>query len=258
MFFIPGGIAGEGELFVAARLAHHVGPGYPFYALKARSAEGKEPSPDSVEEIASDCLKEIRSRQPEGPYTVLGDCAGGVIAYEIAQQLRAQGHAIALLLLMDARRPDASRKTPRRSVGSYVTGLRYHREQLGRLKGRAKLGYLRQRASRLLLEVQESLGRNSVQRSHSRAIRRYHPRPYGGGMTLLVSEELDRASLGRRWEELVAGALDIHGIPGDHHSYIRGNVRILAEKIREYLEKAESAATSEARELLARQGEEPA
>jgi len=38
--------------------------------------------------MARDYLAEIRSLQAEGPYTVLGECGGGLIAYEIAQQLR--------------------------------------------------------------------------------------------------------------------------------------------------------------------------
>ena len=93
VFFIPGGVGGEGEFFVYARLARHVGPEHPFYGLKARSAEGREASPDSVEEMASDYLREIRSRQPDGPFIVVGECAGGVVAYEIAQQLRAEGRS---------------------------------------------------------------------------------------------------------------------------------------------------------------------
>ena len=46
IFVCPGGVGGgEGEFFVYARLAHHVGPEYPFYGLRPRSAEGKEAGP---------------------------------------------------------------------------------------------------------------------------------------------------------------------------------------------------------------------
>jgi len=89
IFVCPGGVGGGGgEFFVYARLAHHVGPAYPFYGLRPRSADGKEASHATIEEMARDYLAEIRSLQAEGPYTVLGECGGGLIAYEIAQQLR--------------------------------------------------------------------------------------------------------------------------------------------------------------------------
>ena len=243
VFFVPGGIGGEGELFVHARLARHVGAPYPFYGFKARSAEGREPAQASVEEMASDYLREIRCRQPEGPYVILGDCAGGIVAYEIAQQLRAQGQAIALLLLMDTPRPGGAFEVPRRSLHSYVEGLGYHREQLRALTGKDKLDYLLERGRRRWLELRTFLGLPPVQRSYSRAIRRYRPRAYAGKMTLLVNDELYRRSqpphLG--WSDLVTEGLEIHKVPGDHTSYIRGHIEVTAMTIRECLEKAAAA-----------------
>lgn len=242
VFFVPGGIGGEGELFVHARLARHVGSQYPFYGFKARSAEGREPAQASVEEMAADYLREIRSRQPDGRYVILGDCAGGVIAYEIAQQLRAQAQAIALLLLMDTPRPGGAFEVQRRSLHSYVVGLRYHREQLRALRGKEKLGYLLERGRRRWLELRTFVGLRPVQRSYSRAISRYRPRPYAGKMTLLVNDELYRRShphLG--WSDFVTEGIEVHKVPGDHTSYIRGHIDVTAMTIHECLEKAVAA-----------------
>jgi thioesterase domain-containing protein len=59
----------------------------------------------SIEAIAEFSVKSIRAVQPEGPYFVAGWCAAGLIAYEIAQRLRAQDQEVALLVLFDAVNP---------------------------------------------------------------------------------------------------------------------------------------------------------
>ena len=52
--------------------------------------------------MAADYVKEIRTFQPDGPYLLVGECVGGVVAYEVARQLEAQGQTVALLALLDA------------------------------------------------------------------------------------------------------------------------------------------------------------
>jgi oxalate---CoA ligase len=59
----------------------------------------------SIEVMAEFSVKSIRAVQPEGPYFVGGWCGAGLLAYEIAQQLRAQGQEVALLVLFDAVNP---------------------------------------------------------------------------------------------------------------------------------------------------------
>ena len=259
IFFLPGGIGGGGgEFFVYARLARHVGPEYPFYGLKARSAEGKESSQASVAEMARDYLGAIRSFQPEGPYAIMGECAGGIIAYEIAQQLRGQGQKIALLVLMDTPRTDAFldfRKRLNRFMdlcgrNYYVKRLNYHREQLRNLKGTEKVSYLLGKGSQVLAElpqIQQSIVSEDpdqeieyIQRSYSRAIYRYRPRPYFGKMTLLVNEEFYQSNPNLGWQGLVKGGFEIHKLPGNHTSYLRDNFQIAAKKLHECLQQAET------------------
>ena len=58
-------------------------------------------------------------------------------------------------------------------------------------------------------------------------------------MTLLVNEELYQSSPNLGWEDTVTGGIEIHELPGNHNSYIRDNVQIMAKKLKECLEKAE-------------------
>ena len=55
--------------------------------------------------MADAYVEEIRAMQPEGPYFLVGECAGGVTAYEAARQLLSRGQEVAMLALMDVERP---------------------------------------------------------------------------------------------------------------------------------------------------------
>jgi thioesterase domain-containing protein len=68
----------------------------PVYGLQPHGLDGRQESLESIEAMASTYLGEIRKKQPHGPYYPSGVCIGGVLAYEIAQQLRALGAEVAL------------------------------------------------------------------------------------------------------------------------------------------------------------------
>lgn len=52
--------------------------------------------------VAAMYLEEVRRRQPQGPYHLGGWSAGGVIAYEMVQQLLAAGEKVSSLVLLDS------------------------------------------------------------------------------------------------------------------------------------------------------------
>lgn len=64
--------------------------------------------------MAAHYIREIRTLQPEGPYLLGGASFGGLVAFEMAQQLQAQGQQVALLALMD---PYPGSRPEPRSVG---------------------------------------------------------------------------------------------------------------------------------------------
>ena len=81
-------------------LAHDLGSDQPFYALEPYSFDGL-PVPPPLEVIAAAHLKSLRAVRPEGPYLLGGFCNGGLLAYEMARQLHAEGQALDLLVLID-------------------------------------------------------------------------------------------------------------------------------------------------------------
>ena len=105
IFMVPGV---GGNVLVFAQLAKLIGMDQPFYGLQARGLDGKETPFTSVPEMARHYIAEIRTVRPHGPYIVLGICTGGLIAYEMAQQLLEQGET-ATLVMMDTWHPSSYR-----------------------------------------------------------------------------------------------------------------------------------------------------
>src|SRR6266849_6485663 len=119
-------------------LAHELGSDQPFYALEPYSFDGM-PVPPKFEAIAAAHLKSLRAIQPEGPYLLGGFCNGGLLAYEMARQLHAEGQTLDLLVLMD----------PMGLV--FPTGHRWARAVISRIGDLMRLGQEKQLNGYILL-----------------------------------------------------------------------------------------------------------
>jgi len=102
-FFLVAGMFGN--VLNLRHLAHLVGSDRPFYGLQARGLFGDEEPHRSIEAAATDYIAEMRQVQPTGPYMVGGFSGGGITAYEIAQQLTAQGEEISSVIMLDTPLP---------------------------------------------------------------------------------------------------------------------------------------------------------
>ncbi len=96
IFLVP---ARDGEILLSSDLARELGPDQPSYAIRWTGAGARLPS--SIEEMAAEGIVAMRRVQPSGPYRLGGFCFGGVVALEMARQLRAAGQDVALLALME-------------------------------------------------------------------------------------------------------------------------------------------------------------
>jgi hypothetical protein len=148
--------------------------------------------------MAADYIAAMQAVQPRGPYYIIGECSGGIVAYEIAQQLHARGLESGLLILMDTIRPDRSLELQRRLnrflgpvlTSRYITGLSFLWEQLRQRTLRDKVRYLTGKSDKIVAEIfrsdeapsTEPIDRRTeyVQRSYSRAIYSYRPQVYPG------------------------------------------------------------------------------
>jgi thioesterase domain-containing protein/acyl carrier protein len=96
---------GGGNVLAYAPLARHLGSDQPFYAFQAPGLEVGQQPLDSVEQMSACYLAALRQAQPQGPYRLAGHSFGGLVAYEMARQLREQGYAVSLLALLDTPAP---------------------------------------------------------------------------------------------------------------------------------------------------------
>ncbi|HLC42887.1 MAG TPA: amino acid adenylation domain-containing protein [Methylomirabilota bacterium] len=95
-FFLHGDFGGA---VYCLNLARSLGKDQPFYALAPHGLDDGQ-IPGTIEAMAASHIETLRAVQPEGPYLLGGYCNGGVVAFEMAQQLQAQGQQIDLLVLI--------------------------------------------------------------------------------------------------------------------------------------------------------------
>jgi pimeloyl-ACP methyl ester carboxylesterase len=76
-------------------------PDQPLYGVGPRGLRGEE-LPGSLSDMAADYVAQIAAVQATGPYYLLGWSFGGVVAQEMAVQLREAGHQVAGLILVDS------------------------------------------------------------------------------------------------------------------------------------------------------------
>ena len=102
--FLHGDVTGGG--WYCRRLVPLLGVDAPIYILP--TLRGTEPgSPASIEEMARHQLATVRTFQAQGPYRLIGYCAGGAIAFEMARLLAAGGETVERLVLIDSIAPNA-------------------------------------------------------------------------------------------------------------------------------------------------------
>ena len=223
-FCVPGNL---GNVFTdLGDLAWHLGPDQPFYGLQ----DGIQ-NPTQIEALATQYLDEIRAAQPEGPYLLGGVCSGGVIAFEMAQQLQTQGQQVALLALVE---PPPPRVPGLRSYIELATSIfrRFVRRFGHHSRNVSQLGPAEQRAFvRLKAKVIANLW----------AARCYAPQPYLGQIHLFFASESPRSPNDPRlgWRELATGGAETHMISGNHNTITGANdtkiekahMQVLAEQL---------------------------
>jgi amino acid adenylation domain-containing protein len=249
-----GGIVDYGEM---ARL---LGSDQPVYGIPAIEGEPHT----RIEEMAEYYIQAIRSIQPYGPYRLGGYCFGGVVAFEIARQLRAEGDEIALLAILEGYAPIATdfwsiwNLTSLRNIVSNVphwlrdfTGMDVP-QQSARIRRNMRLmskyfARLIQRSEdvdlrdfldgdvELIPEKNRHLMEIQIQ-----AERNYHPQPIDLKITLF---RIQRLSLFRAqdpsmgWGQLAKRGVEIRMLDGSHSTILmRPQVVSLAKQLKASLD----------------------
>ena len=239
LFLVAGGMGGAQELLVYARLTRYLNPGQPFYGLRARGVDDLVEPHESVEAMATEHLKEIRKVQPRGPYYISGSCVGGVVAFELAQQLRAAGEEVRLLVLIDSNYPTRPRMIRNQVVNLWKDTLPPGVARPGGLRGVAARAQDRARVLFSPTEEQRvGMRRSAIGNRYLRRILGYRPKRYEGRLTFLACEVREVEDAARIWKEVAAGGLEVRYLPGDHYTHLREHAATTAACLDDCLRRA--------------------
>jgi amino acid adenylation domain-containing protein len=247
-----------GHVFPYVHLARYLGPDQPCYGLQARGLEEGEEPHTRIEDMAADYIKALQTVQPKGPYRLGGWSMGGVVAFEMAQQLHAQGRSVDLLALLDARITPPDEKVPDADFEATLLAdfVRYFGVSSDLAKSLSALPRdevlnsvveLAQGAGLVPPDVEVSQARRFVEllKSDFQATRNYELHLYPGRVTLFkAGEELAETSpdptLG--WSQWSVEDVKVYVVPGNHANMVyQPHVEVLAEKLRDCLNHAQSA-----------------
>lgn len=250
-------------------LAQAMGKDQPVYALQSIGIDLKQTPHNRVEEMAAHYIKEMQSVQPHGPYFVGGLSFGGIVAYEIACQLQAQGQPVGMVAIFDTmvfqlphfKQSLSWQKRLSFHLKTVAAKLNHHAQNLKNRSSGQKLQYVQtiitEGFSSLLntgededlpvsdnnpaqkhVSIATSRTWQELQGFNIEANNHYIPKHYHGNVILFHITKNSGIHYG--WEELVDGKVEIYIVPGTHTSLIEGRSAFyVASKLRELMDRAQ-------------------
>ena len=238
-----------GQVISYAELSQELGLDQPFYGLQSPPANFSPESDISLQQMATLYNREIRNVQPVGPYLLSGWSMGGLVAWEMAQQLRKEGETIGLLALIDTTPPSVYLEAD--DGDDELSMLARFALHMSRLVGK-DLRPLAEQFSQadaqgqwnMVQEILTSSGVLAPKSAHvemtallnvftrnALAMNNYSLHPSDQSVVYFgASETPERFS--KLWTKWAGGGIQFHSVPGDHFTMLRRpNVRIIAETL---------------------------
>lgn len=249
-----------GNILNLRQLALLVGRDRPVYGLQARGLLGNQEPHESFESMARDYLVEIRQIQPQGPYILGGFSGGGIVAYEMARQLTAQGEDVSQVVLLDT-------PVPEQVHLSIADRVLIKMQDIQKEKGRFFSVWLRNRKKwrrQAIEQAQEAVSQASSESFNNERIRSafmrahdaYVVQPYDGAVVLyrpkvevlyritggrVLQEGLNILREDNGWSSFIPH-LSVVEVPGDHDSMVLNpNIQVLASRMRKSFESQDVA-----------------
>jgi thioesterase domain-containing protein len=228
-------VSGHGaDVFCLLPMARQLHPDQPVVGVQPPGLNGTEPL-SSIEALAHYQVTQIRQYRPGGPYLIAGHCAGGTLAFEVAQQLVAAGEEVSFLALIGSPFPTMFAKSSllRVRLSSYSNALtpagfmRRMRSRCERLKGQE------------LISPAAVAARHRVEAATVAAVRNYMPKPYSGQIDLFITgDKWHRAHL---WRPFARNLREHQLQRFDVNDLLLGpHVEILARALQERLDQIRS------------------
>jgi amino acid adenylation domain-containing protein len=254
---------GAGALY--RPLALCLGTDHPFLGLGLNESEMLNlTAPFQLEDLAAPFVAKMRTLQPEGPYSLGGWCKHGILAFEVAQQLRAQGQSVGLVAMFDTGSPGAHQALSRPRAFQaqliyWAQRLKYRWSELRGLETKKMWEALHEawnwHRQKLVWHARYNLwlqtkGRMPVElldfeRIEFVAVGNYQPKPFPGRVALFLSDwgyRDDGQGSEFGWHDLLINRPQVFGIPGGHRGMLdKPHVEVLADTLRSCLWEAHAA-----------------
>src|SRR6185312_8784441 len=240
--------------------ANLLGPNQPVYGLQSHGLEEGQQPLSTIQEMAAFYLQSIRSVQPSGPYRLAGWSMGGVIAFEMAQQLLAVGETVSFVGLLETRSrvhglaaflPRNQSRSILQAEQEYLVYLAGHdlgisKEEMLALDHEKRIELYLERAKaadKIPFNLSQEQFRRLVRVSaiNQLATLSYRAKKYPGRVTLLriPSDQKENDCYG--WDTLASGGIEMFLVPGTHDEFLAApSVVRVAEIIRGCLQSGES------------------
>ena len=237
-----------GNVLCFQDLASYLSSEQPFYGLQAFGLNPQNQPHTSIEQMATHYILQLQTVQPHGPYFLSGLSMGGLVAFEMAQQLSHQGEQIALLALLDTSPPFITPQERKDDAALLVEfmgeDLELGLEQLRQFGPEEQLIYVAEQGKQKNLFLEDfDLAQTShllkIAKLNVQATQNYQPQYYSGSIVLFSASETD-ADFESTWKELVEH-IETYVVPGNHQNMIRPpHVKVLAQKLQKSLEQAQT------------------
>lgn len=214
-------------------LFRQLGKEYSLYGIQAEGIEEGRPI-DTIPKMAARYIQAIKKRQPEGLYILSGWSFGGLVAFEIAQQLLANHDSVAFIALLDTPAPlSESAKQLHQSPAEQDAFLRdwFNRDVL---------------ASHLTLLPEEMERLFQVFKANWLAMQSYTPTEkctcpvfqFQAAEQTWIQDFLERMQIDANWQPYIQDTIRAEVIVGvDHYSIV--NSEALATKLRQLIEQSQ-------------------
>ena len=251
-----------GNVICYVDLARYLGLDQPLYGLQALGLDGEQEPYTQVKDMAVHYIKALRIVQPEGPYLLGGWSMGGIVAFEMATQLQAEGQKVDLLALFDAKATACNVELAEndgnvaifssfaQELGVSLENLNFSLEYFLQLEPNKQLAYVFEKArmSNLLspdIELPQVSRLFHVFKTNICAMWSYIPQTYSGRVTLFqASEQLVEAPQNSTmgWGKLATQGVEIHAVPGNHYTMLKKpHIESLVKRLNTFLNKAQPA-----------------
>jgi amino acid adenylation domain-containing protein len=233
-----------GSAFCYAQLTRLLITERSVYGLETIVRDASSPFAD-LASMAQAYVQRVRTLQPAGPYWLGGWSMGGLLAWEMAQQLKAQGEEVALLAMLDTFPPEVMPK---------IDPDRLHQYAIAKLRADLTESLVEQapddadgivktlEALRVLL-VEQGLvdqGRSSEELARMLAayeqnfwaMQNYEVRPFDQKLLLFAAEAGVPDYLSSAWNDYSLGQAQCHGIAANHYTLMKADaIRVIANEL---------------------------